>query len=257
MPIIPLAPAPAIRRGLLALVLLGALASLSPATAAAEGSAERDAETIHYKFTPSWYSSSDGNDAADLNLRANRGAHAAWIGYYRDRSGFQQPRTGYEYTAERDWLHLVASAQLASGGFLGGSLNAQLGDDYYAIAGFGRTNLRNYVNLNFDPNDAITLGAGTRAIKDTELSLYQIRDDRLDTQQRVTHFYVHRNLADRHRLSVDTAWKSGLNGDNVLVQGYQITLSYAIRDVFFRIARDQFANFGNATQTRFSLGTSF
>jgi len=246
----------AARHFLPALTLLGTLAAL-PFTATAAGGDDSDANTTRYKFTPSWYSSSDGNDAVDFNLRGKLGPHTAWIGYYQDRSGFRQPRTGYEYTLDRDWLHVVGSAQAASRGFLGGSINAQFGYDYYAIAGIGRTDTHPYVNLNFDPNDAITLGAGTKALTDTELSLYHIRDDRLGTQQRVTHFLVHRTLSERRQMSLDTAWKSGLNSDNVLVHGYQVTLTYAVGDVFFRLARDQFANFGTATQTRFSLGTYF
>ena len=50
-----------------------------------------------------------------------------------------------------------------SGGFWGGSLSAQIGSPkLYAIVGLGRTNLRTYYNLNFDPNDAITLGYARR-----------------------------------------------------------------------------------------------
>jgi hypothetical protein len=258
MPRAPTSPSHCATSGTLVVIvitLLGALASRP--SMAAPGGDDSKPDTTRFKFTPSWYSSSDGNDAVDLNLRAKRGPHTAWVGYYHDRSGYRQPRTGYEYTLERDWLHVVGSAQAANRGFLGGSINAQFGNDYYAIAGFGRTNTRPYVNLNFDPNDAITLGVGTKAIKDTEISLYHIRDDRLDTQQRVTHFLVHRDLSDQRKVSLDTAWKSGLNSDNVPVHGYQITLTYAVGDVFFRLARDQFANFGTATQTRFSLGRYF
>jgi hypothetical protein len=235
----------ATRRFLPALAVAGTLVSL-PFTAIAAGGDDSDPNTTRYKFTPSWYSSSDGNDAVDFNLRGRHGPHTAWIGYYQDRSGFRQPRTGYEYTLDRDWLHVVGSAQAANRGFLGGSINAQFGYDTYAIAGIGRTDTHPYVNLNFDPNDAITLGAGTKALK-----------DRLGTQQRVTHFLVHRTLSDRRQVSLDTAWKSGLNSDNVLVHGYQVTLTYAVGDIFFRLARDQFANFGTATQTRFSLGAYF
>jgi hypothetical protein len=50
--------------------------------------------------------------------------------------------------------------QPASRGFGGIALTAQTGDKYFALVGFGRTNLKPYANLNFDPNDAITLAAG-------------------------------------------------------------------------------------------------
>src|SRR6476620_9150464 len=57
-----------------------------------------DDDKLAFKFTPSWYQSSDGNNAWDFNLRANTGPHAAWVGYYTERDGARQGRTGYEYT---------------------------------------------------------------------------------------------------------------------------------------------------------------
>ena len=62
-----------------------------------------------------------------------------------------------------------------------------MGADTFAIAGFSRTNLRNSYNLFFDPSDSVTLGLGTRAIDKLDISLFQVRDDRLHTGQRVTH----------------------------------------------------------------------
>jgi hypothetical protein len=46
------------------------------------------------------------------------------------------------------------SLQTASGGFWGGSVNLEAGDQWVAGAGLGRTNLRPCYNLNFDPNDS-------------------------------------------------------------------------------------------------------
>ena len=57
--------------------------------------------------------------------------------------------------------------------------------------------------LNYDPNDAITLGAGTRAIENTELALFQVRDDRLHTGQRVTHMVVRRSFEAEQRITLD------------------------------------------------------
>jgi hypothetical protein len=42
----------------------------------------------------------------------------------------------------------------ASGGFWGGRVGTEYGNTFFVGAGIGRTNLRNYFNLNFDPNDA-------------------------------------------------------------------------------------------------------
>ena len=169
-------------------------------TAAAVQAGDSD---LAYKLTVGRYGSSDDNNALDLNLRGNVGPHTGWVGVYRDHSGFQQWRTGYEHHLETQGLRTVLSAQAASGGALVGSVTSEIGAASYAIVGWGRTNVRNYVNLNYDPNDAITLGAGTRAIEDTELSLFQVRDDRLHTGQRVTHLVVRRRFEGEQRITVD------------------------------------------------------
>jgi hypothetical protein len=212
---------------------------------------------IAFKLTPSYYMSSDGNNAADVNLRGMVGAHTAWIGFYRDQANFQQARTGYENRHDFGLVRSVLSAQLASGGFLAGSVSAEIGGDTFAIAGWGRTNLKNYYNLNFDPNDAITLGIGSRAVPKTELSLFHIWDDRLDTKQHVTHAVVRYKPTDIERWTVDASYKHGMNGDGVNVQGYALSVTYDYRDYFARIARDQYANFSSNTQNRFSLGLRF
>lgn len=163
----------------MALAALAGAASAQPAPPVQEAAPEGG--KIAFKFTRTHLSSSDGNDALDLNLRGVIGAHTAWLGHYRDREGFSQSRGGYENRQDFGLARTVVSLQLASGGFAGGSVGAELGGETYAIAGWGRTNLRSYYNLNFDPNDAITLGVGTRAVAHTELSIYQIRDDRQGT----------------------------------------------------------------------------
>ena len=212
---------------------------------------------LDVKLTASWYRSSDGNDANDLNVRGNRGDHAAWIGVYRDHTPYRQARAGYEFTQHAGPAQIVWSAQAASGGFLGGSITAQIGDPTYAIVGFGRTNLKSYYNLNFDPNDAITLGIGRHLDDKTDVSIYQIRDDRLDTRQRITHLYLHRKLSGTHRYSIDATVKSGLNSDGSFITGYGLTATLAYQQYFVRLARDQYANFSATTQTRVSLGMGF
>jgi hypothetical protein len=41
----------------------------------------------------------------------------------------------------------------------------------HLIAGLGRTSLQTCYNLNFDPNDAITLGVGTTVLSRNDVSL--------------------------------------------------------------------------------------
>lgn len=242
----------------LALFAVG-LATALPVTAArAQEKAQGDsADTIAFKFTPSWYRSSDANDAYDLNLRGNLREHTAWLGYYRDRAGYGQARAGYDNRFEAGMARVTLSGQVASGGFAGGSVSAEVGGESYAIVGFGRTNLHDYYNLNFDPNDAITLGVGSRAFAGTELTLFHLWDDRLGTRQRVTHAVVRRRMAGEQRLTVDVSHKSGLTPDENFVRGNALTLTYDYRNWFARIARDQYVNFSNTHQTRLSLGMRF
>jgi hypothetical protein len=235
------------------LALAGGALSLS---AQAQGTGP-DEGKISFKLTPTYLSSSSSNNALDLNLRGALGAHTAWIGQYRDESGFVQTRTGYENRQDFGLARTVLSLQLASGGFAGGSVSAELGGETYAIVGWGRTNLRNYYNLNFDPNDAITLGVGTRVLPQTELSVFHIWDDRLDTQQRVTHVVARYKTSESKRWTVDLSYKNGLTDTATSVKGYGLSITYDFGNYFARLARDPYANFSDASQTRFSLGMRF
>lgn len=240
----------------LGLALAGLACPLQAQTTQAPPSAGNVAEKIAYKLTPTYLSSSDRNDALDLNLRGSFGAHTAWVGQYQDQAGFTQARTGYEHRHDQGWLRTVLSIQLASGGFAGGSATAELGGETYAIVGWGRTNLRNYYNLNFDPNDAITLGLGTHLLPHIDLSLFQIRDDRLETQQRVTHAVLRYKANENKRWTVDLSHKSGLV-DDTPIEGTGLTVTYDFGNYFVRLARDPYANFSNQTQIRFALGLRF
>ena len=226
-------------------------------TASALAQSELD-PALTFKLTPSYYRISDGNNAADLNLRAEYGTqHYAWIGYYQDHQGFAQTRAGYENHADFGYVRTITSAQVATRGFLGGSLTAEVGGDTYAILGWGRTNLRDYYNLNFDPNDAVTLGVGTRAIANTELSLFTILDDRLGTGQRVTHLLARKELAHQQRLTLDMTHKSGQSTAGNYVAGNGLALTYDFEPWFVRVAYDPYVNFTENRMTLFALGHRF
>ncbi|HEY8101051.1 MAG TPA: hypothetical protein VIF82_09865 [Burkholderiaceae bacterium] len=243
-----------------ALICLAVAALFQSSAAQASEAPENkvdEPKSIQFKLTPSYYSASDGNDATDINLRGNFGQHTAWIGVYNDKNGYRQERTGYEYRLDFELIRWVLSAQSASGGFVGGSASAEIGGDTFGILGFGRTNLREYYNLNFDPNDAITVGIGSRAISKTELSLFQVRDDRLSTQQRVTHFVWRYKPSYPQRVTVDASYKSGLASDNIFIRGYGLSATYDCNPYFVRIARDQYANFTETNLIRLSIGMRF
>jgi hypothetical protein len=248
---------------LVAAAVYGALLGISGAQADASppGGAEAAAgEVWAFKLTPSYYATTNEADATDLNLRANHGPHALWLGYYRRGSEFEQTRSGYEYTAQFPGLQLVPSLQLASRGFTGGSLNAQIGDSIYALLGYGRTNARDYYNLNFDPNDSIVYGLGTSLLPKSTLALFTVKDNRLHTGQMVTHAVWRFFPAEHRRWTVDFLSKHGRasgDADVESVSGNALSVTYDYDEVFFRLAQDRKVNFSADDQTRLSLGLRF
>ena len=224
----------------------------------AETAIQGDAEAWAFKLTPSYYVTTHVKDATDLNLRANHGPHAYWLGYYRRDGEFEQTRMGYEYTAQIPYGQLVPSLQLATHGFVGGSINAQIGDSIYALLGLGRTNMRDYYNLNFDPNDSVMYGIGTQLLAKSTLSLFSVKDNRLQTGQVITHAVWRRSPDDHQQWTVDLSSKHGrATPVDESVSGTALTVTYEYRDVFFRLALDRKVNFTTEDQTRCSVGLRF
>lgn len=215
-------------------------------------------ETWTFKFTPSYYFTTNQKDAIDLNLRTNYGPHAFWLGHYQRDSEFEQTRIGYEYTVQLPYLQIVPSLQLATHDFAGGSINAQVGESVYALLGYGLTNAQDYYNLNFDPNDSVVYGFGTSLLPKSSLALFAVRDNRLDTDQIVIHA-VWLLLPDEHqRWTFDVSGKHGrATPDDESVSGNAVSVTYDNRDIFFRIAQDWKVNFTNDNQTRLTAGLRF
>src|SRR5882672_6890278 len=76
-------------------------------------------EQIAWKFTPTYYHTSNQPSAWDLNLRGTLGQQNAWVGFYRQQEEFQQLRLGYDYTADVAFGRVVPSVQYATRGFWG------------------------------------------------------------------------------------------------------------------------------------------
>lgn len=216
-------------------------------------------EKVTYKFTPTFYRTSSQPNALDTNLRANLGPHAAWVGYYQRASEFSQLRLGYENAIEVPFGHVTPSLQYATRGFVGGSLNFEVGERYFGLFGIGRTNLKDYFNLNFDPNDAILIGAGTRALPNTTLSIFQIRDDRLGTGQHVVHVVARVKPDERTRWTFDVFHKEGRSSaeDETVVRGNGVAVTYDYDRYFARIASDPHVNFTRDHMLRVALGLRF
>ena len=222
-------------------------------------SAERP---IAWKLTPSLYRETAGRSAVDLNLRGNRKDDVFWIGEYRRGDEFQQFRAGYEHQFGLPFGRIIASGQLASRGFQGASVTVELSNQnktpFFGLLGLGRTNTRPYYNLNFDPNDSILIGAGWRPDEATAATLYQVRDDRLGTGQRVTHLVWRTQTGAHSRLTVDLFWRSGrADREAELLRATGITLTYDQEPWFVRLAWDPKANFTASDMTRLAVGMRF
>ena len=217
------------------------------------------AESWHFKFTASSYDTRGQTTAQDINLRGTRQDTTWWVAHYRRGSEFEQSRTGWEQNWGFGWGQLTSSAQLATHGFSGGALTARWGDEaFYGLLGWGRTNLQNYYNLNFDPNDAITLGLGGKLSGGNTYTVFTVKDDRLHTGQQISHAVLRIPLYESTRLSLDYAYKLGRASEqDALVHGSSLAVGLDYRDVFVRVTSDQKVNFTKDNQTRVAVGLRF
>jgi hypothetical protein len=239
---------------LTALVLFGFVQTAQAQDASV---AETDAGWA-FKLTPSFYSTQHESNAVDVNLRGNLDNHTTWIGQYVRGNEYQQTRWGYEYAANFDWGQMVPSLQLATKGFAGASVNFQIGGPTYLITGLGRTNLKDYYNLTFDPNDSYVIGLGTKLIKNHTLNVFTVKDNRLNTGQTVTHANWRWQITRTQRLVMDLSHKTGnLTADAVPLKGNAISISYDQGPHFIKWAKEQKVNFSDHDQQRISAGIRF
>lgn len=229
----------------------------------------QDAETQAWKFTLGMYPQHGGNAPAvngtDLNLRYSATWGNSWVGFSQsqatgaDATSTHQVRAGWDATwplgPENAW-RLQPSLQMASGGFWGGSLMVETGERWFAGAGLGRTNLRPYVNLNFDPNDAWMLSGGYRWGDSRSLSALVVRDNRQNPDQQHIHLVYRTPVAEGQRLTLDVLHKRGLvEGQWVRRVGASVTYDWP--QWFVRLAYDPKANFGPQDMWRLSTGVRF
>lgn len=213
----------------------------------------QEAGSPQYKLTAGVYRYRD-DTGHDLNLRWQQADTHLWLGAYQDRSFGSQWRTGVDRSwALLPWLSIQPSLQWATGGFVGGSATLQAGDPWYGVLGWGRTNLKPYFNLNFDPNDAYTVGVGWRGEGDRNLSATLVADDRLHTGQKHWHLNGRWPIPNGDRLTLDVLRKSG-QGDNGHVQAWGWSVAYDWPHWFVRVARDPQQNFADQDALRLAVG---
>ncbi|MGZ5846675.1 MAG: hypothetical protein ACXWJJ_04305 [Ramlibacter sp.] len=231
------------------------------AALALAGTAAHAADEPAYKFTAGDYLLSGGglptDHGLDLNLRRSSAAGNLWVGWYRQPGAdISQWRTGWDRTFDAAALRIQPSVQLASGGFRGGSLYFETGQDWFAGAGLGRTNLRPYANLNFDPNDAITLAAGRRWGESQAVTLLLIADNRQNPDQRHLHLNWRSSYAGGERLTLDLLAKRGtVDGQRIARLGFSATYDWP--RWFVRAAWDPKVNFTAQDMLRLAAGTRF
>ena len=225
---------------------------LAPLTAAKAD----DAPTANFKFTLGVYKFSENGTGVDANLRHSSDYGNAWVGYFRASKLYaDQWRGGWDKTFG-ETVRIQPSVQVASGGFVGGSLNIETGDSWFVGAGFGRTNLRPYFNLNFDPNDSWMLSGGYRADGGQSYSVGYVRDNRENPDQQHLHLTSRMPLAGKERLTLDLLYKRGLvDGQRIAKVGG--TATYDWPKFFVRLAFDPNTNFTADNVWRLSVGTRF
>lgn len=238
--------------------LLGLAASI-PAHAADDGPSGHEDEKP-WKFTTGVYSLRGGGEpqatALDLNLRRSGDFGNAWIGWYRqDHGGQTQSRAGWDRFFDAGPVRVQPSVQLASGGFRGGSVYVEAGETWFAGVGAGRTNLRPYVNLNFDPNDMVMLAAGRRG-EAQQVQLLLVADNRENPDQRHLHLNWRAERSGGERFTVDLLAKRGnVDGERIRRLGASVTYDWPRWSL--RAAWDPKVNFTPQDMLRLSVAARF
>ncbi|MGB0128229.1 MAG: hypothetical protein WBP72_11380 [Rhodocyclaceae bacterium] len=236
---------------------MGVIALLACASAAAADGASASKTDIAYELTLSHYRT-ESLRADDIDLRGKRDNQSGWIALYHEKpAGFQQWRGGYERTDALGNAQVVTSLMAASRGFVAGAITADIGDPFFVTLGFGRTNLKPYASLNFDPNDAITYGAGWRGADDRSVNFFVVRDDRIVPGQRIAHLVFRTPLPGDQRLTLDIFDKRGPATGEGAIRGTGLAVTYDWPAFFIRAAHDPKVNFTQETMTRLSVGFRF
>ena len=220
------------------------------------GTAQAEDAAADFKLTTTGFKFSENGSGVDVNLRHSSDFGNAWIGYFRAlKLDANQWRGGWDRSFG-EAIRVQPSAQIASGGFVGGSINLETGERWFVGAGFGRTNLRPYFNLNFDPNDSWSLAAGYRGENGQSYSASYIRDNRENPDQQHFHLTSRTPLEGKERLTLDLLYKRGLvDGQRIAKAGG--TMTYDWPKYFVRVAYDPYTNFTSDNVWRLSVGTRF
>ena len=238
------------------LVVVAGLAASAMLCGTALAQAADAGDKPPFKLTLGSYRFSETGMATDINLRRTDDFGDVWLGYYQSsRRDERQARAGWDNTFDLGPVRFTPSAQVASYGYLNGSVNLETGSTWFVGGGFGRTNLKPNWNLNFDPNDAWTVSAGWRGDGES-VSLLWVRDDRENPDQRHMHAVYRKSLPGGQRVTIDVLHKRGLvDGEPIRKTG--ATFTYDWPRFFVRLAWDPKVNFTAEDMWRVAIGTRF
>jgi phenylpropionate dioxygenase-like ring-hydroxylating dioxygenase large terminal subunit len=227
----------------------------------AAAQASDEATTLPYKLTTGFYQYSGADaqngQAIDINLRHTSEVGNIWFGHYVSWAHeLTQDRVGWDRSFPLGPARLMPSLQLASGGAWTSSVGVETGDSWYVGSGFGRTNLRDSVSLNFDPNDSYSVSGGYRWRENESASFVLVRDNRLHPEQQHLHLIYRTPLPGEHRLTADLLFKSGLVEDR-FIERTGLSLTYDWPRWFVRVSYDPNANFTTQDLWRLAVGTRF
>ena len=246
------------QRTQLCILVAMSLCPPAPAEETAKLSDTKDDAPPRWKLTTGWYHFTDKTNAADFNLRYTwKDVGNLWLGYYlpEGRSA-DQYRAGWDSQFTLGPVRVMPSLQVASGGFFGGSFGIETGETWFIGTGYGRTNLRPYVNLNFDPNDSYTINGGYRWKNGASTSVLWVQDIRENPDQKHLHLIYRTPLPKGRRLTLDALFKTGLVGGRT-IHRVGASVTYDWPRYFLRVAYDPHANFAPESMWRFSAGMRF
>lgn len=223
--------------------------------------AQESTAPLAFKLTAGHYQSSGGGQpvshSTDVNLRHTSALGTAWYGRYEDSSRqISQDRLGWDRTFRLPQARMLPSVQYASGGSWNGSLNLETGETWFVGAGLNRTNLRQSVNLFFDPGDSWSLNGGYRWREGTSLGFIYIRDNRDNPDQQHLRLLWRQPMPDGHRLTADLLLKRGLV-ENEAIRRAGLSLAYDWPRWFVRLSYDPKVNFTSQDMWRLTGGTRF
>jgi hypothetical protein len=251
-----------------ALVSLVSVAAAQPARAQAvpppappaqepAAPAVEKADDLNSKVTAAVYFFRPDGPAFDLNLRHQFGSLTTWIGAFNDSDRGTIARLGAQDDFRRAWFHMVLTGEGSTDHTLVGQVSTELGKSTVAIVGYSRTNLGNFLDLNFDPNDSVQLGVGHKISSYDKIQAFTIFDVRFHTDQQHTHILWRHKLNAQNGITIDVLYKSGRMDNGEFIRDVGVGIYYDRPTWFWKVYYDPHVQFTDQTMVRTGIGRKF